>query len=101
MQQLDWGTISQYIFPVAIILLLVFVMILPQRKRDKKVREMLANVKVGDKVRTIGGVYGTVVDVKENLLTLETSADKTKLEFAKGAISTVENADVEADMPSK
>ena len=61
----------------------------------EKVKAMLDGVKVGDRVRTIGGIYGTVVAVKEDLITVETTPE-TKIVFAKGAISTVENAEVEA-----
>ena len=58
---------------------------------------MLSGIKEGDKIRTIGGIYGTVVQVKEDLITVETGPDKAKIVFAKGAVSTIESADVEAD----
>ncbi len=78
-------------------LVFVVLIIVPQKRRDKKVKDMLSGVKEGDKIRTIGGIYGTVVQVKEDLITIESGPDKTKIVFAKGAISTIESADVEAD----
>ena len=67
------------------------------KKRDKKIRAMLEAVKVGDKIRTIGGIYGKIVSINDDRVIIET-AEGTQIEFAKGAISTVESADVEADM---
>ena len=84
------------IFMIVILVVFFLVMIIPQKRRDKKIKQMLDAVKVGDRIRTIGGIYGTVVSVKEDLVTIETSSDKTKIVFAKGAISTVEAAEVEA-----
>lgn len=87
--------VGSMIFMIVILVVFFLVMIIPQKRREKKVKAMLDAVKVGDRVRTIGGIYGTVVSVKEDLITVETSPE-TKIVFAKGAISTVENAEVEA-----
>ena len=73
-------------------------MIVPQKKRDKKIKEMLAGIKVGDNIKTIGGIYGQVVSVKEDLVTIQTGPENYKIVFTKGAIATVEAADVEAEM---
>ena len=78
-----------------LILLLVAmfaIMIIPQRRRDKKIKNMLSAVKVGDRVRTIGGIYGTVSAIKDDIMTLSVGPDKVRLVFARGAIATVENA---------
>ena len=48
---------------VVMMVVLLLVMIIPQRKRDKKIKEMLNSIKVGDRVRTIGGIYGTVTNI--------------------------------------
>lgn len=77
---------------------LVAVMIIPQRKRDKKVKEMLANVKVGDRIRTIGGIYGTVCTIKDDVITIMVGPDKVRLVFTRGAIATVENVPAENAM---
>jgi preprotein translocase subunit YajC len=90
------GSWTSWIFPIAILVVFVLLIIVPQKRRDKKVKDMLSRVRVGDRVKTIGGVYGTVVGVKEDLVTIETGSEKTKIVFAKGAIATVEAAEVEA-----
>lgn len=97
------SAIGQFIQGPGIMILLVVVfvvlIILPQRKRDKKVKDMLAAVKVGDHVRTIGGIYGRIVQLKESTMTIEVGPDKVKLVFARGAISTVgDENDVENTM---
>ena len=48
---------------IIMMIVLLLVMIIPQRKRDKKIKDMLASIKVGDRVRTIGGIYGTVTNI--------------------------------------
>lgn len=74
------------------------IMIIPQRKREKKVKNMLAALKPGDRVRTIGGIYGTIGSVKDDVITLIVGPDKVRLVFARGAISTVEDVAAENTM---
>ncbi|MBZ4647580.1 MAG: preprotein translocase subunit YajC [Petroclostridium sp.] len=69
-----------------------FILILPQRKKDKKIKAMLAALKVGDEVLTIGGIYGKIVNIKDDILTIEVGADKTKLRIARWAVRSVENS---------
>ena len=88
-------SIGSYVPMIILVVAMILVMVIPQRKRDKKVQEMLAGIKVGDNIKTIGGIYGKVVAVKEDLITIETGPEKAKIVFAKGAVSTVEAADVE------
>ncbi len=83
---------------IIIILMMVVlfaVMIIPQRRRDKKVKEMLAAIKVGDRVRTIGGIYGTVTSIKDDIITISVGPDKARLVFTRGAIANVEDSPVE------
>ena len=92
--------------PTMLIMLVVmvgifyFLLIRPENKRKKEAEEMRSNIKVGDKINTIGGVVGTVVSVKENTFVIETSADQVRVEFEKWALSTnltaAENAKAEA-----
>lgn len=88
--------------PIIIMLVLMvgmfLVMSIPQRKREKKVKEMLASLKPGDRVRTIGGIYGTVTSVKDDVVTVSVGPDKARLVFARGAIATIEDAPVEASI---
>ena len=59
----------QYLFTFAPIILIFvifwFMMIRPQRKKDKQVNEMLNNLKAGDRICTIGGIYGTITGVSQ------------------------------------
>ena len=77
----------------AIIILFVvmyFFMIRPQKKQEKKDAAMRNALEVGDEVTTIGGIIGKVVSIKEETFVLETTKDKTKIRFLKGAIRSVD-----------
>jgi len=63
-----------------------FMIIRPQRKRDKQLKELLAALKVGDNVVTIGGVLGSICTIKDDTVTLEVGADKTRIKFERSAI---------------
>lgn len=82
---------------IVMVVLLVVMMIVPQRRQNKKVKDMMDGLKSGDRVRTIGGFYGRIVQVKEDVVVLEMEPDKTRMTLTKGAISTVDNSDVEND----
>lgn len=92
------GSWTGMLLPILLIVVLLVVMIVPQRRRDKKVKEMLNALKPGDRVRTIGGIYGTISSVKDDVVVLTVGPDKLKLVFARGAISQVEDAGVENTM---
>jgi len=66
-----------------------FMIILPQKRRDKKTREMLGALQVGSEVVTVGGVMGKIVNIKDDEITVETSVEKTKISFNKWAIKEV------------
>ncbi len=83
---------------ILIMVALMAVMIIPQRKRDKKVKEMLASIRPGDRVRTIGGIYGTITSVKDDYVVLQVGPDKIHLVFARGAISQIEEKGAENTM---
>lgn len=83
---------------IIMMIVLLLVMIIPQRKRDKKIKDMLSSIKVGDRVRTIGGIYGTVTNIKDDIITISVGPDKARLVFARGAIANVEDAAVENTM---
>ncbi len=69
-----------------------FMLYRPESKRKKEAEAMQSSVKKNDKITTIGGIFGTVVDVKEDRIVLETGADQVRIEVAKWAISTNETA---------
>ncbi|MBQ9944450.1 MAG: preprotein translocase subunit YajC [Clostridia bacterium] len=74
-----------------------FFLIRPQRKKDKKVKEMLAALKPGDRVTTIGGIYGTIVSVKDETITLSIGSQRTEMVVTRWAIRQVEEVSVEND----
>ena len=69
-----------------------FMLIRPENKRKKEAEQLRSNIKNGDKITTIGGIMGTVVDVKEKNIVIETGADQVRIEFEKWALSTNETA---------
>lgn len=69
-----------------------FMIIRPENKRKKEAEQLRSGIKNGDKVTTIGGITGKVVDVKEDRFVIETGADQVRIEFAKWALSTNETA---------
>lgn len=82
--------VSTIIMFGAIIAIFYFMLIRPQRKRDRETKDMLSAIKKGDKVVSIGGIRGTVVAVKESTIIVKVD-DNTRLEFSKNAISSVLN----------
>ena len=92
------GTLVQLLPMVAIVVVFWFVLIRPQRKKDKAVKDMLANLKTGDRICTIGGVYGTVTGIKDDTVIVAIGAQKTQMIFARWAIRSVEDAPLENDV---
>ena len=77
---------------VAMVAVFYFMLIRPENKRKKEAEAMRSAVKTGDEITTIGGIVGTVIDVKNDKFVLETGADQVRIEFCKWAISTNETA---------
>ena len=94
------STISFIVMMVAMIALFYFMLIRPQQKQQKKINDMLNNLKVGDRVKTIGGLYGRIVRIKDEVVILEVGANKVEMPFSRRAIGTVEDADVENELYS-
>ena len=86
------GMGSTLLMMVLIIAIFYFMLIRPENKRKKEAEQMRSAVRKGDKITTIGGICGTVVDVKESRIVLETGADQVRIELEKWAISTNETA---------
>jgi preprotein translocase subunit YajC len=78
---------------VVFIVMIYFMMIRPQRKKDKEDKEMRASLAVGDEVITIGGVIGKVTKITEKSVVVETGSAKNKIEFLKTAIASVSKSD--------
>ena len=96
------GSMSSYIIMmVAMLGIFYFMLIRPENKRKKEAEQMRSSIRKGDKITTIGGIIGTVVDVKENSIVIETSADQVRMELAKWAVSSNETAAENAKAEAK
>lgn len=81
---------SGFLLPLIIVVIFYFLVILPTRKRQKKIDEMIANLKTGDKVITTGGVYGTIDRIKETTFMLKV-AEQVKIEVSKNAVTALQS----------
>ena len=75
---------------VFLFVVMYFFMIRPQKKQERRDAEMRDALAVGDEVTTIGGIIGKVISIKEETFVLETTKDRTKIRFLKGAIRSVD-----------
>ncbi len=92
------GNLIMTLLPVLLIVVVFyFFLIRPQRKKDKQVKEMLNNLKAGDRVCTIGGIYGTIVGIKDDTVTLSVGRQDTNMVIARWGIRSVEEVTIEND----
>ena len=70
-----------------------FMMIRPENKRKKEAEEMRNSLSVGDRITTIGGITGVIVNIKDDKFVMETGADQVRIELCKWALSTNDTAD--------
>lgn len=85
------GSLVSLLFPILMLAVLYFIMIRPQRKKDKLVKEMLSALVVGDKIITIGGIHGKIVSLKDDTLVIETGsgAEKSNIKISRWAVREV------------
>ncbi|PKM61080.1 MAG: preprotein translocase subunit YajC [Firmicutes bacterium HGW-Firmicutes-21] len=85
-----FGAILSTALPI-LLLVVVFYFFLyrPQKKQEKEVRNMRASIEVGDVITTAGGIVGIVVKIKDDMLLLESGADRTKFQIQKWAVHSV------------
>mgnify|MGYP002508830678 CR=1 FL=1 len=86
---MDQGT-TTILMIISMFAIMYFLMIRPENKRKKEAEELRNNISVGDRITTIGGIIGKVVSIKDETFVLETTKDKTKIRFLKGAIRSVD-----------
>lgn len=82
---------------ILIFVVFYFVLIRPQKKKDKKVKDMLSALKVGDRICTIGGIYGTIINIKDDVLTISVGKNNTELVITRWAIRSLEEVSIEND----
>ncbi|MGB9679353.1 MAG: preprotein translocase subunit YajC [Thermoanaerobacteraceae bacterium] len=76
---------------IVFVAIFYFLLILPQQRRDKKEKAMLNALKPGDEIITKSGFFGKILNIKDDVITLEVGADKVKLKIAKWAVGRVIN----------
>lgn len=77
-------------FPIIILFVLMYFMLIrPQKKQEKKLKEMRNSMQVGDEVVTAGGIIGRIVNVKDDTIVIETGSDRSKVRIKRWAISEV------------
>ena len=84
------GSWMTWVMILVIFAALYFFTIRPQSKRDKELRNLRNSLKPGDEIVTIGGIYGKIVRIKDDRITLQVGSDRTRIEVAKWAINNVE-----------
>lgn len=80
--------ISLIVMMVLLFGVMYFVMIRPQKKKQKEEQQMRDSIEVGDEITTIGGIVGRVVTVKDDSIIIETGADRNKIKIMRWAIGT-------------
>lgn len=84
------GLGSTIVMMLVMLAVFYFMLFRPENKRKKEAENMRSSIRTGDSITTIGGIIGTVVDVKESKIVIETSADRVRVELAKWAVSSNE-----------
>lgn len=79
---------GSFVWFIPIIALMYFMMIRPQKKREKAVQEMRSKLEVGDEIVTVGGIVGRVVSIKDDSIVLETGNDRSKIRIMRWAVQT-------------
>ena len=83
------GSMFSILILVLLFAVMYFLMIRPQKKRERETKAMRAGVGVGDEIVTIGGIVGKIVKTKDETIVIQVGADKIKMEMMRWAVSTV------------
>ena len=81
--------VATIVMMVALVGIFYWTTIMPQKKREKKLQELQGALKIGDEILTFSGIYGKIINVNNEVVTIEASAEKTKLNIAKWSIKEV------------
>lgn len=90
--QAPGGGLSQFLPLILLFVGMWFLIIAPQRKRQKAHEKMLSELKTGDEIVTSGGIYGTITNVKDDRLVVRI-ADNTKIDLGKSFVANKVGAD--------
>ena len=86
---MNFQQLSSLVIPFIFLIIFYFLLIRPQQKREKSIKEMRNSLKVGDNIVTIGGMVGKIVKIFEDEVTIEIGSDKTKITLEKWGIARV------------
>lgn len=95
------GTFIQFLPFILIFGIFYFLLILPQQRQRRKVQDMLANLKTGDRVITSGGVYGTIVSFRDSAVVQLQVTQQVKIDVARSAITGLQSAEGGAEGKEK
>lgn len=87
--------------PVTFLAMFYFLLIRPNQKREKAIKEMRASLKVGDHVMTIGGIGGEILSIDEDKVVLQVAPDKTRISVEKWGIGRIVDAVKDTDQSAK
>lgn len=88
MSESTMSLVSMFIPLILLFVLMYFMLIRPQKKKDKETQKMRNSIQVGDEVTTIGGIIGIVVSLKEDTLVIETAGERNKIRIKRWAIQS-------------
>ena len=84
------GSLITMLLPLALLALVFYFFIYrPQKKQEKETADMRSSIELGDIIVTTGGIVGMVVKVKSDMILIETSGDRTKIQIQKWAVHSV------------
>ncbi|MBE6578464.1 MAG: preprotein translocase subunit YajC [Ruminococcaceae bacterium] len=75
---------------VVMVALMYFFVFRPQKKQERETNEMRNSIEIGDVVSTVGGIIGVVVRIKDEMLLIESGADRTRIQIQKWAVRGIE-----------
>ena len=78
--------LATFIPLILMIVVFYFLLIRPQKKRDKEVQKMRENIEIADEIVPIGGIIGRIVSIKDDTIVIETAGDRSKIRLARWSI---------------
>lgn len=86
---MDLSSLTGLLPWVAVLVIFYLLLILPEQRKQKKFKAMVESLKAGDEVLTRGGIYGKIVNIKDDYMIIESGAEKTRLKISKGAVGSI------------
>ncbi len=91
------GLIGSLLPMILILVVFYFILIRPQKKKDKETQQMRSSVQIGDEITTIGGIIGIIVSLKEDNVVIETAGERNKIRIKRWAIQSNETVHDETE----